>query len=124
MNLKTYEILQLKDTADNRPRMFRPMRLLLAQGLDTPRLDQYKSVYIGNGIFTGQETLYLEDLSDTDTNEALELIFTMFNVYHPMDFQGHSLSVGDVVALKTENSARYFFVEDVGFKELPAFAEK
>ena len=124
MNLKTYEILQLKDTADNRPRMFHPMRVLLAQGLDTPRLDQYKSVYIGNGIFTGQETLYLEDLSDADTSEVLERIFAMFNVYHPMDFHGHSLSVGDVVALKADDSARYYYVDDIGFKELPMFEAK
>lgn len=120
----TYEILQLKDTADNRLRMFRPMRLLLAQGLDTPRLEQYESVYIGNGIFTGQETLYLEDLSDADTSEVLERIFAMFNVYHPMDFHGHSLSVGDVVALKTDDSARYYYVDDIGFKELPMFEAK
>ena len=59
-----------------------------------------------------------------DTAKVLEELYVQFNLYHPADFKGHSLSVSDVVALKRDGQACAFFVDRIGFKELPEFLEK
>ena len=40
-----------------------------------------------------------------------------FNLDHPADFRGHSLSVSDVVVAK----GKAYYVDTFGFKELKAF---
>ena len=40
------------------------------------------------------------------------------------DFRGHSLSVSDVVVLNREGQAGTFYVDRIGFKELPGFLEQ
>ena len=42
----------------------------------------------------------------------------------PPDFRGHSLSVSDVVVLNREGQAGAFYVDRIGFKELPGFLEQ
>ena len=46
-----------------------------------------------NKVYYGEIT---KDLSNDD---ILEKIFCIFNMHHPEDFKGHSLSVGDIVVL-------------------------
>ena len=50
------------------------------------------------------EVTYYADLpamwQDVPNNEVLEELFQMFNLSRPQDFEGHSLSVSDVIALK------------------------
>ena len=52
---------------------------------------------------------------------SLEDIYTRFNIDHPKDFKGHSLSVSDIVVLHQngENTAHY--VDSIGYKEVPEF---
>lgn len=45
--------------------------------------------------------------------------FYTFNLDHPTDFQVHSLSVGDIVALKQNDVLSCLYVDSWGFKELP-----
>ena len=52
-------------------------------------------------------------------NQLLEDIFEAFNMDKPDDFKGHSLSVSDVIALKTKDGIRFYFTDSIGFKELP-----
>ena len=42
----------------------------------------------------------------------------------PADFRGHSLSVSDVVVLNREGQTGTFYVDRIGFKELPGFLEQ
>lgn len=42
---------------------------------------------------------------------------------HPKDFEGHSLSVSDVVAVKHDGQITAHYVDTVGFKELPQFGQ-
>jgi len=52
------------------------------------------------------ETVYegeLEVEDETDTVGILEKLFFIFNMKHPQDFKGHSLSVSDVVELNGKN---------------------
>ena len=48
----------------------------------------------------------------------------MFNLSRPQDFEGHSLSVSDVIALKRNGEISVHYVDSIGFKELPGFLDK
>ena len=56
--------------------------------------------------------------------EALEELYLTFNLRRPEDFRGHSLSVSDMVVLNREGQAGAFYVDRIGFKELPGFLEQ
>ena len=45
------------------------------------------------------------------------------NLYHPDDFKGHSLSVSDVVVLHEKGKDTAYYVDSIGFRELPNFLE-
>ena len=53
----------------------------------------------------------------------LESVFEKFNMHRPKDFEGHSLSVSDVVAVKKDGQISAHFVDSIGFKELPQFGQ-
>ena len=104
----TYAIYQLKrddTTADLR---FMNTDWLKKQGIE-PKLDNYDLVYTG--------TLHPSS-SQPDT---LESLYQTFNINHPADFTGHSLSVSDIVALKQDGVISCHYVDSVGYKELPTF---
>ena len=52
-----------------------------------------------------------------------EELFQMFNLSRPQDFEGHSLSVSDVIALKRNGEVSVHYVDSIGFKELPGFLD-
>ena len=74
------------------------------------------------------EVTYYADLptmwQDVPNNEILEELFQMFNLSRPQDFEGHSLSVSDVIALKRNGEVSVHYVDSIGFKELPGFLDK
>ena len=51
-------------------------------------------------------------------------IWEKFNIDHPADFKGHSLSVSDIVVLHQngENTAHY--VDSIGFQQVPEFLQE
>ncbi len=51
----------------------------------------------------------------------LEDIYRKFNIDHPADYTGHSLSVSDIVALKQAGVVTCHYVDSFGFRELPHF---
>ena len=53
-----------------------------------------------------------------------KFLFQMFNLSRPQDFEGHSLSVSDVIALKRNGEVSVHYVDSIGFKELPGFLDK
>ena len=55
----------------------------------------------------------------TDVMATLEELYVIFNMRHPSDFKGHSLSVSDVVYL----DGKYYFCDILGFKELTDFVD-
>lgn len=75
----------------------------------TPEHDGYDAIYTGG----------LADYGDNKTN--LDMIYQRFNVAHPADFKGHSLSVSDIVALKKDGVVSCHYVDSIGFRELPNF---
>ena len=103
-----YGIYQLKRddaTADLR---FMNSEWLQKQGLD-PQYENYELVYTGALPRDGSQIEKLEDL------------YRIFNVEHPQDFTGHSLSISDIVALKQAGVVSYHYVDSVGYKELVHF---
>ena len=53
--------------------------------------------------------------------DSLEDIYTRFNIDHPKDFKGHSLSVSDVVVLHQNGQDTAHYVDSFGYKEVPEF---
>ena len=49
---------------------------------------------------------------DFEDELTLDQIYEVFNLHRPEDFQGHSLSVSDVIY-----NGRYWYVDSFGFEE-------
>lgn len=54
-------------------------------------------------------------------NTSLEDIYRTFNIDHPKDFKGHSLSVSDVVVLHQNGQDTAHYVDSFGFTQVPEF---
>ena len=52
---------------------------------------------------------------------TLEDLYRTFNVDHPADFKGHSLSVSDVVVLHQNGQDTAHYCDSVGFQQVPEF---
>ena len=60
-------------------------------------------------------------------NAVLEDLFQMFNLSRPQDFEGHSLSVSDVIALKRNGEISVHYVEkfaDAGVRDIKSYNAK
>ena len=97
----TYAILQLKDEEETRPMHFISYAALQKSG-DTPDIDHYEVVYVA------------PLLPYKDQNTLLDEIYEKFNIAHPADFRGHSLSVSDIVKAYNEKPVRVLFAEVPG----------
>lgn len=58
---------------------------------------------------------YVAPLSEADT---LDTIYERFNIDHPEDFQGHSLSVSDIVVMNRDGEVKAYFVDSFGFTDV------
>ena len=104
-----FAIYQLKRDESAAPYRFMNYRWLSRNGLQAER-QNYEHLYTGK-------------LTDTNrsTAELLESIYRRFNLEHPENFRGHSLSVSDIVALKLGKEVSFYYVDSVGFRPLPDF---
>lgn len=55
------------------------------------------------------------------TGDSLDSIYERFNLQHPADFRGHSLSVSDVIVLHQNGQDQAFYVDSFGFQQVPEF---
>ena len=91
----SYAILQLReDVDDNIPLMFANYSYLQKKEME-PEIDRYEVVYHGSISVSG------------DVNRQLEDLYVKFNIDHPNDFRGHSMSVSDIVALKVAGEVSF-----------------
>ncbi len=60
------------------------------------------------------------ELKNSD-NAVLDEIYNKFNLDHPADFTGHSLSVSDVIVLSEDDLDRAFYVDTFGFVPFDGF---
>ena len=111
-----YAIMQFKKGVDRNLR-FTDIKLLQANGL-YPNSANYEIVY--------EKKLEKNKIpkNEQETSELLEELFTIFNVHHPIDFTGYSLSVGDIIAIRNLDTVEFFFVDSIGFKKLNGFGNE
>ena len=102
-----FGIYQLKDSGETRDIRFMDMDYLEKEGIPVSR-ENYTLVYTGEL----KEGMSLED------------IYTKFNIDHPADFTGHSLSVSDVVVLHQDGENTSHYVDSVGYREIPEFTKE
>jgi len=69
-------------------------------------------------VWQDESNEYSLNDSEERIQEFLEYLFERFNIDHPVNFAGHSMSVSDVVCLYDDNKRRYFFCDSIGWKEL------
>lgn len=57
---------------------------------------------------------------EMEQKNILENLFVIFNINHPEDFSGHSLSVSDLVALKKDGNDYWYwyYCDSYGWKEI------
>ena len=87
------------------PFAFRSLERMHKAGYQQPPAESYRLVYDG-------ELLHPEGEQDST---VLERIFFRCNDSLPAGYQGHSLSMSDVVELYDEDSHRFFYCDTVGF---------
>lgn len=98
MLFKIYQLKNIRKT----DYAFRDWECASSHGFD---IKDYKLVYSG----------------DREKNNILENLFVEFNLNHPEDFRGHSMSVSDVVAIKEDSNDYYwyyYYCDDFGWEEI------
>ena len=103
----TFSIYQIKGGDETRDFRFEPYDRLQAAGNVVDRAN-YELVYSAP---LAPET-------------SLEDIYTRFNIDHPKDFKGHSLSVSDVVVLHQDGQDIAHYVDSFGYKSVPEFLQE
>lgn len=73
------------------------------------------------GLAVDRDNYLMIYAAERRPGETLEDIYTRFNIDHPEDFKGHSLSVSDVVVLHESGADTAYYVDSIGFRELPDF---
>ena len=71
----------------------------------------------GKTSFLNAITLLYEGIA----GGGLSNLFRQFNIEHPQDFTGHSLSVSDIIVLRQQGQVSSHYVDSWGYKELPQF---
>lgn len=103
----TFSIYQLKDGDGMRDYHFEPYDRLQAAGLSVEAAN-YNLIYA----------------AELTPGTSLEDIYTRFNIDHPKDFKGHSLSVSDIVVLHQNGEDTAHYVDSFGYKEVPEFLQE
>ena len=100
----SFSIYQIKSGDETRDYRFEPYDRLQATGRSVDRAN-YGLVYT----------------APLDGKTTLEDIYRTFNIDHPADFKGHSLSVSDVVVLHQGGKDTAHYCDSFGFQQVPEF---
>ena len=100
----SFSIYQLRNEDSTRVYRFEPYDRLQAAGRTVDKAN-YMEVYA----------------APLAVGTTLEDIYRTFNVDHPADFRGHSLSVSDVVVLHQNGQDTAHYCDSVGFQQVPEF---
>ena len=102
-----YVIYQINEEAVKDNYMFMGFELVKSRGIEV-RGEDYSLVY--GGRLSG--------------NATLGMLYDKFNIDHPEGFRGHSLSVSDVVVMNRGGKVRAYYVDSIGYTELPEFVKQ
>ena len=118
-NSDKYGIYQLKSNPELAHLRFEGTESLKRMGItkgnfDAIKPENYELIYVGE----------LSELQEQTQGETLEAIYEKFNIDHPEDYTGHSLSVSDIVVLHQNGENSAHFVDFFGFTRLLDFMKK
>ena len=113
-----YGIYQLKHNPELDHLRFEGTESLKRMGItkdnfDAIKPENYELIYVGE----------LSELQEQTEGETLEAIYEKFNIDHPEDYRGHSLSVSDIVVLHQNGENSAHFVDSFGFTGIPDFMQ-
>ena len=113
-----YGIYQLKHNPELDHLRFEGTESLKRMGItknnfDAIKPENYELIYVGE----------LSELQEQTQGETLEVIYEKFNIDHPEDYRGHSLSVSDIVVLHQNGGNSAHFVDPFGFTGIPDFMQ-
>ena len=111
-----YGIYQLKPNLELDSLRFEGTESLKRMGITKDNFDAIKPEYY-TLLYVGE----LSELQKETQGATLEAIFEKFNLDHPEDFRGHSLSVSDIVVLHQNGQNTAHFVDFFGYTEIPDF---
>lgn len=96
--------------------------------------EEIEEVYISNFKKSQKQTsrspenklqeVYISNSNNTNINNTMNAIYSIFNDDPPADYKAHSLSVSDVVIMNQNGDMKAYFVDRFGFQELPDFVEE
>ena len=113
-----YGIYQLKHNPELDHLRFEGTESLKRMGItkdnfDAIKPENYELIYVGE----------LSELQEQTEGEMLEAIYEKFNIDHPEDYRGHSLSVSDIVVLHQNGKNSAHIVDSFGFTGLSDFMQ-
>ncbi|MBR0312583.1 MAG: DNA primase [Oscillospiraceae bacterium] len=105
-HLQRFRLYQIDlETDSTVPYAFLSAEKLHKLGYEQPRASDYRLVY-DRGIYCPNEQ---------PESAKLERLFQIFNLNHPGDYRGRSLSISDVVELYDGQERKYYYCDTVGF---------
>lgn len=104
MDGNQFAVYQLKQIPETREIRFQSYRTLLEKGLQV-RYEHYEQVYLGR----------------MQSDDSPESIRERFQKQIPRTFNGHSISISDVLVMNREGAVTSYYVEKDGFTVLAGF---
>lgn len=74
-----------------------------------------------DGLSVDRKNYQLVYTAPLDQNTSLGEIYHRFNMEHPTDYTGRSLSLGDIVVFRQDGKQTAYYVDSVGYREVPEF---
>ena len=103
-----FSIYQVPPGPEGRDFRYRSYEELQADGLSVDRKN-YQLVYT----------------APLDKDTTLDEIYRRFNMEHPADYKGHSLSMGDIVVFRQDGKQTAYYVDDgADYRQVPEFFVK
>lgn len=100
----SFAIYQLKQSSENMDRVFMPLKYLHENHIPVQR-EKYALAY----------------QAPLEEGKTLDDLYLKFNLDHPSDYTGHSLSISDVIVLRKDGAETAYYVDDMGFAKVPEF---
>ena len=77
-----------------------------------------------DGLSVDRKNYRLVYTAPLDKNPSLDEIYHRFNMEHPADYKGRSLSLGDIVVFRQDGKQTAYYVDRIGYREVPEFFEE
>ncbi|MFQ9664140.1 MAG: LPD25 domain-containing protein [[Clostridium] symbiosum] len=74
-----------------------------------------------DGLSVDRKNYQLVYTAPLDKNTSLDEIYHRFNMEHPTDYTGRSLSLGDIVVFRQDGKQTAYYVDSIGYREVPEF---